>query len=96
MRVLTLPDGSRWTLQTYDAVTESAKRRRGGRRRRVSRARTFVWVRCISGGVERRLMFAATWDLWTDEQLASASAAALDSRAWTDQRTDRSESLATG
>ena len=51
------------------------------RRSRVSRLRSYVWVRCVGADVERRLMFAAAWELWPERQLADALAEALTSRA---------------
>ena len=68
MREIRLRDGSLWHLETLLADAPAGR----SSRRRVSRPRTFVWVRCISGAHEHRLLFASTWDLWPDEVLARA------------------------
>ena len=71
MRVIRLPDESRWQLETVVDRPTSGRRRERARRRARSR-RTYVWVRCVGPGVEFRLMFAATWDLWSEAALSRA------------------------
>ena len=71
MRVIRLPDDSDWQLETVSDRPASGRRPERARRRARVR-RTYVWVRCVGPGVDLRLMFATTWDLWTDAALIRA------------------------
>jgi hypothetical protein len=65
MRDIRLRDGSVWRLETIEDLGNGARLKR---REHL----TYVWVACSNGEVEFRLMFAATWELWSDRFLVEA------------------------
>ena len=75
MRTIRLPDDSLWHLETVVERSLSGHSLRSRRKRRTVVRRAYVWVRCAGPGIEFRLMFAATWDLWSEATLARAVAA---------------------